>query len=101
MRGTNAQAVVSKLNPIIRGWANYYRTQVSSETFDELDQHLWPLTWKWARYSHQNKPKSWVFAGTRANSAHHPEHEFGTSNSPPTTEGRGPAASIRATLENK
>jgi RNA-directed DNA polymerase len=62
LRGSNAQAVIRKLNPIIRGWANYYRTQVSSEVFDALDQHLWRLTWKWARYSHQNKSKSWVFA---------------------------------------
>ena len=62
LRGSNAQAVIRKLNPIIRGWAAYYRTQVSSEVFDALDHHLWRLTWKWARYSHQNKPKSWVFA---------------------------------------
>jgi RNA-directed DNA polymerase len=62
LRGTNAQAVIKRLNPIIRGWAAYYRTQVSSETFDALDAFLWRLIWKWARYSHQNKPKSWVFA---------------------------------------
>jgi RNA-directed DNA polymerase len=54
--------VIRKLNPIIRGWANYYRTQVSSEVFSALDQHLWRLTWKWARFSHQDKSKSWVAA---------------------------------------
>jgi RNA-directed DNA polymerase len=62
LRGSNAHAVVRKLNPIVRGWAAYYRTQVSSDVFNQLDQHLWRLTWKWARYSHQNKPKTWVFA---------------------------------------
>ena len=41
LRGSNAQAVIRKLNPIIRGWANYYRTQVSSETFNTLDAYLW------------------------------------------------------------
>ena len=30
LRGTNAPTVIKKLNPIIRGWAAYYRTQVSS-----------------------------------------------------------------------
>ncbi|MFZ0971669.1 MAG: group II intron maturase-specific domain-containing protein, partial [Solirubrobacteraceae bacterium] len=25
LRGTNAQAVIKRLNPIIRGWAAYYR----------------------------------------------------------------------------
>ena len=62
LRGTNALAVITKLNPIIRGWAAYYRTQVSAEIFGTLDQHLWRLTWKWATFSHQNKSKSWVFA---------------------------------------
>ena len=60
LRGSNAQAVIKRLNPIIRGWANYYRTQVSSEVFDALDDYLWRLTWKWATYSHPNKPKPWV-----------------------------------------
>lgn len=62
LRGSNAQAVIRKLNPIIRGWANYYRTQVSSETFNTLDAYLWRRTWKWANFSHPNKPKPWVFA---------------------------------------
>src|SRR5512132_3394495 len=44
LRGTNAPTVIKKLNPIIRGWAAYYRTQVSAEVFDTLDQYLWELT---------------------------------------------------------
>jgi RNA-directed DNA polymerase len=62
LRGHNAVAVIKRLNPIIRGWAAYYRTQVSSETFGKLDHHLWKLTYKWATFSHQNKSASWVFA---------------------------------------
>ena len=62
LRGTNAPAVIKKLNPIIRGWAAYYRTQVSAEVFGALDHYLWTLTYKWARFSHQNKPKTWVVA---------------------------------------
>jgi RNA-directed DNA polymerase len=60
LRGTNAQAVIKRLNPIIRGWAAYYRTQVSAETFGGLDQYLWRLTYKWAVYSHANKPTGWI-----------------------------------------
>ena len=60
LRGTNAQAVIKRLNPIIRGWAAYYRTQVSSEAFNTLDHYLWRLAYKWASYSHQNKSTSWV-----------------------------------------
>jgi RNA-directed DNA polymerase len=60
LRGTNAQAVIKRLNPIIRGWAAYYRTQVSSGVFSSLDGYLWKLTYKWARFSHANKSTSWV-----------------------------------------
>jgi RNA-directed DNA polymerase len=62
LRGANAQAVIKRLNPIIRGWAAFYRTQVSSETFGKLDHYLWKLTYKWATFSHENKSASWVFA---------------------------------------
>ena len=60
LRGTNAQVVIKRLNPIIRGWAAYYRTQVSAEIFGKLDNYLWRLTYKWAIFSHANKPTSWV-----------------------------------------
>jgi RNA-directed DNA polymerase len=54
------QAVIARLNPVIRGWSAYYRTVVSSQTFTALDHYLWKLTCKWARYSHPNKPTRWV-----------------------------------------
>jgi len=60
LRGSNAPTVIKKLNPIIRGWAAYYRTQVSSDVFRSLDNYLWQLTFKWARFSHANKPTRWV-----------------------------------------
>jgi len=62
LRGSNAIAVIKRLNPIIRGWANYYRTHVAGEIFADLDVYLWKLTYKWATASHRNKPKSWVTA---------------------------------------
>jgi RNA-directed DNA polymerase len=60
LRESNAEAVIKKLNPIIRGWAAYYRTQVSSDAFGSLDNYLWQLTFKWARFSHANKPPRWA-----------------------------------------
>jgi RNA-directed DNA polymerase len=62
LRGANAAAVIMKLSPVIRGWAAYYRTVVSSEIFSSLDSYLWKLLWKWARWRHQNKPGRWVAA---------------------------------------
>jgi RNA-directed DNA polymerase len=60
LRGSNAPGVLAKISPIVRGWAAYYRGVVSKKTFSSLDNHLWKLTYKWAKYSHKNKPKSWV-----------------------------------------
>jgi RNA-directed DNA polymerase len=62
LRGANAAAVIAALSPVIRGWAAYYRIAVSSRVFAALDAHLWRLTWKWARYRHANKLRSWVKA---------------------------------------
>jgi RNA-directed DNA polymerase len=33
LQGSNADAVIRRLNPIIRGWAAYYRSVVSKEVF--------------------------------------------------------------------
>src|SRR5262249_38974363 len=60
LRGANAQAVIGRLNPIVRGWAVYYRGVVSSRIYGLLDDYLWRLVYKWARCRHPNKPKRWV-----------------------------------------
>jgi RNA-directed DNA polymerase len=60
LRGSNAPAVLAAIVPIVRGWAAYYRGGVSKEVFTGLDDHMWKLTYKWATYSHGNKPKAWI-----------------------------------------
>lgn len=62
LRGANAAAVLIRLNPIIRGWAAYYRGVVSSEAFSSLDHHTWKLTYKWACFRHPNKSRRWIIA---------------------------------------
>lgn len=60
LRGLNATAVIAKLNPIIRGWAAYYRGVVASKIFAALDHYVWWLTYRWARRLHPNKSKKWI-----------------------------------------
>ncbi|HEU5391297.1 MAG TPA: group II intron reverse transcriptase/maturase [Streptosporangiaceae bacterium] len=62
LRGANADAVIARLNPIITGWAAYYRIGVAKRAFGALDAHLWRLAWKWANFSHPNKPRRWIIA---------------------------------------
>jgi RNA-directed DNA polymerase len=60
LRGNNAVAVIARLNPIIRGWAAYYRGAVSGAVFNALDAYVWKLTYRWALRGHRNKSKWWV-----------------------------------------
>jgi RNA-directed DNA polymerase len=57
--GGNAAAVLHTLTPIIKGWAAYYRTGVSSEVFSALDDYMWKLLYKWAKRTHPNKGRRW------------------------------------------
>ncbi|HEY2693058.1 MAG TPA: group II intron maturase-specific domain-containing protein [Streptosporangiaceae bacterium] len=60
LRGASADALIARLNPIITGWAAYYRIGVSKYAYNALDAHLWRLAWKWAKFSHPNKPGRWI-----------------------------------------
>lgn len=60
LQGSNAEAVIRKLNPIIRGWAGYYRSVVSKEVFSAIDNHMWGHLYRWGLRSHPNKSRHWV-----------------------------------------
>ena len=60
LRGHNAQMVLIRLNPVIRGWSAYYRHCVSARVFNQLDDHVWKLTYKWAKWTHPHKGKRWI-----------------------------------------
>ena len=47
-------AVIRKLNPIIRGWCNYYSTVCSNNTFRNCKNIIWSQLRAWARYKTGN-----------------------------------------------
>ena len=53
-------AVIRKLNPKIRGWANYYRTWVSQATFSRLDHLTWVKLRRWAYRRHPHTSTTWI-----------------------------------------
>ena len=59
-RGLSQSTLIKLLNPIIRGWCNYFSTAVSKKIFSKL-RHLvfWKLL-KWGRHRHRNKGKVWT-----------------------------------------
>lgn len=53
-------ALIYRLNPIIKGWVNYYSTVVCKDTFQRCDYQLWIKLKSWARRRHNQKSKSWI-----------------------------------------
>ncbi|NEP70371.1 MAG: hypothetical protein F6K25_02300 [Okeania sp. SIO2G4] len=41
--------LITKLNPKLTGFANYYQGAVSKETFNYINYRVWKYLWKWAR----------------------------------------------------
>jgi len=54
------EQIVKMLNPIIRGWANYYRHCSAKATFGFVAHRIWEMTWQWAKRRHPNKSRKWV-----------------------------------------
>jgi RNA-directed DNA polymerase len=60
MKSAPQEAVIDKLNPVISGWTNYYKTVVSSATFSRLDYEMWTKLWLWSKRRHPNKGRHWI-----------------------------------------
>src|SRR5262249_62349839 len=58
--GAPQAALISRLNPVIRGWSNYYSTQVSKAIFHALDRTLTRMLLRWAYRRHGRRPRGWV-----------------------------------------
>jgi RNA-directed DNA polymerase len=53
-------ALIAQLNPIVRGWANYYRTVVSQKMYSEIDNKVYWKLKSWAKRRHSDKSDSWI-----------------------------------------
>jgi RNA-directed DNA polymerase len=53
-------AVIHSLNPILRGWANYYKHGASKAVFSYVDSQIWRALWRWCRRRHPNKGSRWI-----------------------------------------
>jgi len=79
--------LIERLNPRIRGWANYHRHVVSKRVFARVDDTIFRALWQWARRRHPMKPcdwvmrkyfgrlgnRSWWFFGTKSRTGPEPE----------------------------
>jgi RNA-directed DNA polymerase len=52
--------LLAKLNPLLRGWAQYYRSVAAKRTFKTVDKEIWKALWSWAKRRHPQKGIGWV-----------------------------------------
>ncbi len=62
LNGNNAAAVTGRLNPIIRGWANYHRVGVAKRIFSKLDAWMFFRSKRHAKRMHPKKMWGWISA---------------------------------------
>lgn len=60
MIGAPQSAVISRLNPIVKGWTRYFNTGVSRKIFERLDHLMHLLLWEWATKRHAHKGQQWI-----------------------------------------
>ncbi|MEI6045624.1 MAG: group II intron reverse transcriptase/maturase [Chloroflexota bacterium] len=57
---TTTGKLISQLNPMIIGWANYHQHVVSKAIYHKVDHAIFQSLWQWAKRRHPNKGKKWV-----------------------------------------
>jgi RNA-directed DNA polymerase len=55
-----ASSLIQTVNPMLRGWANYYQHVCSKETFYYIDHKIVHAILRWAIRRHPNKGLKWV-----------------------------------------
>jgi RNA-directed DNA polymerase len=57
--GTPVSATIRALNPIIRGWANYFRVSIASRVFSSLDNWMFLKATRWVNRTHPHQSNAW------------------------------------------
>lgn len=59
-RNVHQAGLIRLLNPVIRGWGNYFSAVVSKDVFRKMDMHIYQKLWSWAKRRHPNKGRRWI-----------------------------------------
>jgi RNA-directed DNA polymerase len=61
MRTVTPGQLIELLNPIIRGWSEYYKYAHSTRTFKQLDRKLWSLYFGWLVHKYPRTARSVLY----------------------------------------
>lgn len=53
--------LIDRLNPVLRGWANYHRHVICNESFGKIDSYVWIRLYRWAKKRHGGKTGAWIY----------------------------------------
>ena len=59
-RALSAGRLIARLNPILRGWANYHSHVTSKKTYSSVNQAIFQAIWRWAKRRHPTKSGKWI-----------------------------------------
>jgi RNA-directed DNA polymerase len=59
-RGCSQHRLIERLNPIIRGWCNYYSIISNIRVFSKIDAWIYTSLSNWAKHRHRNKGSKWL-----------------------------------------
>ena len=59
LKTQRVEVIAKRLNPIIRGWSNYFRIGVAYETFTKLDRWMFDRQVRYVRRMHPRKNYAW------------------------------------------
>ena len=54
-----AEVLIQRLNPVLRGWANYYQHSSAKRTFSKVDREVYQALWRWTKRRHPEKSAHW------------------------------------------
>lgn len=57
--GMDQGQLIVALNPVLRGWCNYYRHSVAAKVFAGVEHHVHVRQRRWCHRAHPRKPKHW------------------------------------------
>ena len=58
-KALSAGKLIEKLNPMIRGWANYHRHIVGNKAFSSVDAMIYQAIRRWMNRRHRGKSEAW------------------------------------------
>jgi len=52
--------LINRLNPVLRGWANYHRHNICGKVFSQIDSFVWWRLIRWGKRRHPQKSMVWI-----------------------------------------